>query len=123
MYASHLGPGWHPPEDGHRWMSKRATFEIGAPTSPGASLIVSGACPEIRVKDGPAFLTVTVDGHTFPPSRIDTSNLEFEFKYPLPARLEEKKKLQVSLEVDRTITVPPDHRELGLVLRRFEITQ
>jgi hypothetical protein len=123
MYQTHFREGWYPAEHGHRWMTKRASLEIGAPDRAGAVLKVTGFWPEERVKTGDIELTVSIDGRTYPPSRIDDSNTRFSFAYPLPPGSENKRALQVKLEVDKTVTMPPDTRELGLAFGRFEISR
>jgi hypothetical protein len=121
MYGVHLREGWHQPEQGHRWMMKRATVEIGAPAVSRAVLKVSGYSPEARFRDGPVMLSVTIEGHRFQPERVDASSSQFSFTYPLPPGSEKKQALTVTLEVDRTMQMLPDTRELGLVFGRFEV--
>jgi hypothetical protein len=122
MYASQLGEGWYPPDDKHRWMMKRASLKIGAPSGPGANLRISGFCPEVIFKDGPITLTVTVDGHSYPPSPIENSNSTFALEYPLPPGVEKKRSLDVTVEVNRTTRLWPDIRDLGVIFGRFEIS-
>jgi hypothetical protein len=123
LYSVLLPEGWYAPEDGHRWMSKRATAEIAAPENEGASLTISGTCPDAHFQHGPLMLTVSVDGYTFPASKIDSSNTQFTFSYPLPAGSSAKRKLNVALEVDRTVRLPPDERDLGVSIRLLEVSR
>jgi hypothetical protein len=123
LYSIHLGEGWHSAENGYRWMTKRASLEIAAPDSAGAVLTVQGFCSELSLKSAPVALTVSVDGQSYPPSRIDSSNAHFSFSYPLPPGTENKDALKVALEVDKTITMPPDARELGLAFGRFDVSR
>jgi hypothetical protein len=121
MYGVHLVEGWHNAESGHRWTAKRAVVNIGAPISAGAMLKVSGYSPNARFNDGPVMLTVTIEDRVYPPVKVDASTSQFSFVFPLPAGAETKRALKVTLEVDRTMQVPGDPRELGLVFGRFEI--
>jgi hypothetical protein len=121
MYGVHLVEGWHNAENGHRWSGKRATLHIGAPAGPRAMLRVSGYSPEARFKGGPVTLTVTIDEHVYPPVKVDASMSQFSFTFPLPVGSETKRAVEVSVEVDKTMRVPGDPRELGLVFGRFEI--
>ena len=122
LYSVLLPEGWYPSEDRHRWMMKRATAEIAAPLKEGASIIVSGTCPDVHFERGPVMLSVSVEGHTFPASKIDRANTQFSFAYPLPAGLVGKPMLHVVIEVDRTVTALPDTRELGVSIRRIEVS-
>jgi hypothetical protein len=122
LYSVVLPEGWYPPEDRHRWMSKRATAEIAPPEREGGTLTISGTCPDVHFSRGPLMLTVSVDGHPLPPSRIDPTNARFTFTYPLPSGLTEKRKLHIGLEVDRTIRLAPDERDLGVSISRIEVS-
>ena len=104
-------------------MTKRASFEIAAPDRAGTVLSVQGFCSELSVATGPVALTVSVDGRPYRPSRIDPSNTRFSFTYPLPPGAELKHAVKVTLEVDKTITMPPDARELGLAFGRFDVSR
>jgi hypothetical protein len=121
MYGALLGEGWHQPSQGLRWMKKSAIVKIGAPAAPGAMLRITGFAPEARLKNGPVLLTVSIDDRPFPPVKVESSRAPFSFTFPLPPGSETKQVLIVAVEVDRTMRVPPDVRDMGVVFGRFEI--
>jgi hypothetical protein len=119
MYSIHLREGWHEVEEGHRWMMKRARLEIRAPAGPGWLLKVKGFYPEELLRSRTPALTVSVDGHAYPPFRVEAST--FSFSYPLPPGAENKRILNITLEVDKVFDIPNDPRELGVAFGTFEI--
>jgi hypothetical protein len=119
MYSIHLREGWHAVEEGHRWMMKRASLEIRAPEGPGWLLKVKGFYPEELLGSRTPVLTVSIDGYACPPSRVEAST--FSFSYRLPPGAENKRILNITLEVDKVFDVPNDPRELGVAFGTFEI--
>jgi hypothetical protein len=58
LYSIHLRDGWYEPESGFRWITKRASFEIGTPDRRGAFLKIIGFCPAVQFSRGAVVLTV-----------------------------------------------------------------
>lgn len=119
MYAPHLREGWHRAEDGYRWMGKRAAVEMAAPEEPGETLEISGTCPSEHMARGPLRLSVTADGQALGVSEIGAANLDFTFRYALPAALVGRRRMTLAIELDRTVRVAGDDREFGVTFGRF----
>ena len=117
--AGRLSSDWYSIDQGSRWMPRRASLRMRTSGIAGQKLRVSGYCPSVAVQKGPLHMTVSVNGAAFPSASIDKPDAPFEFEFPLPAGL--PKEVEVTVEVDRTFTAPPDIRELGLTFGVFEI--
>jgi hypothetical protein len=120
MAARLLGPDWYPTEGDHRWMGKRATLQIGGPTSAGQKLYLRGYYPPEQLRTSPLTVTVTANGSTLPPAPL-ASGGNFELTYALPDALVGQSTMQLTVEVSRTFRAGADIRDLGLVLGTFEI--
>jgi hypothetical protein len=66
-------------------------------------------------------MQVSVDGRALPPVSLPRDELRFEVALPLPAEAVGRPAIEVSIEVDRTVTTPGDVRELGLGFGTLEI--
>lgn len=117
----YLGKGWWEPEAGFRWISRQATFRIRGPATGAGELVLTGSCQPQQVAAEPLRLTVTAAGHTYPPSTIEAGNLQWSFRYPLKPVLARQPSMPVILDVERTMRVPQDARELGLILITAEV--
>ena len=115
-----LGPEWYPVEGNHRWMPKRATLRMHAPSRTGQSLYIHGYCPEGRLRDGPLSVTVAVDGSTHD-AVLHPGENDFDLAFPLPGPVAGRTEMRVSVEVSRTYRTPSDQRDLGLVFGVFEV--
>lgn len=116
-----LGPEWYPPENGARWMPRRATLRIGGPKSVSERLTIQGFLPVVQPLQPPVSLRVTVNGIVLPETRIEVGDSRFSVSFPLPNEAVGKKELEVSLEVGRTFRYGSDVRDLGLGFGTFEI--
>ena len=76
-----LGPEWYPSDGDHRWMPRRATVRMGAPTASGQKLYLRGSCPDEQLKDGPLPVTVEVEGVKLPPAVIRPGENAFELAF------------------------------------------
>lgn len=114
-----LGPGWYNLENGYRWMGKSATVRIGGTSSRNPKLELTGFCSAAVVAKGPVRLTVGVDGQQIGTTMLKQPNQEFDLTYPLPANLAGKSSLTISLEVNRTVHIGQDKRDLGLIFGTF----
>jgi hypothetical protein len=116
-----LGPEWYPSDGDHRWMPRRATLRMGAPSSPGRKLHLRGACPDELLSAGPLPVTVTVEGLTLPATAIQHGENAFELVFALPDSVVGKAEMRVTVEVGRVIHPASDPRDLGLVFGTFEV--
>lgn len=107
-----LGPEWPKLEGDHRWMPRRASLRMAAPSSAGRSLYLRGNCTEEQLREGPLTLTVTVNGMPLPAVPIAATS--FEAAVPLPAAVIGQAEMRVLLEVNRTFWPPGENRGLGL---------
>jgi hypothetical protein len=117
--ADHLDDAWYPIDQGFRWMPKRASVRIRISGDRAQTLHLSGYCPGAAVQKGAVHLIVSVNGAAFHAVSIDKGDAPFEIDFPLRPGL--PKEIEVTLEVDRTFTSPPDIRELGLAFGVVEI--
>jgi hypothetical protein len=116
-----LGPEWYPSDGDHRWMPRRATLRMGAPSSRGQKLYLRGACPDELLKAGPLPVTVTVEGLALPATAIRPGGNAFELVFALPDSVVGKAEMRVTVEVGRVIRLASDPRDLGLVFGTFEV--
>jgi hypothetical protein len=116
-----LGPEWYQSDGDHRWMPRRATLRIGAPSTPGQKLYLRGSCPDEQLREGPLPITVKVEGVTLPPTTIRPGDNAFELAFMLPDALIGKPEMHVTVEVGRIIRPASDPRDLGLVFGTFEV--
>jgi hypothetical protein len=116
-----LGPEWYESDGDHRWMPRRATLRIGAPSAPGQKLYLRGHCPDELLREGPLPVTVTVEGVTLPPATIRPGEKAFELAFALPEPAIGKPEMHVTVEVGRIIRPASDPRDLGLVFGTFEV--
>jgi len=117
-YADDLGAGWHALDGDWRWMSKQAEVKLAGPASPSDRLTVSGFCPE-SILAKPLHLTVKADGMPLGELEITRLNSSFETTFALPKELLGRPGILVQLSVDRTVSLPGDNREMGLVFGRI----
>ena len=116
-----LGTEWYPSDGDHRWMPRRASLRMGAPTSPGQKLYLRGACPDELLKAGLLPVIVTVEGVTLPVTAIRPGENAFELVFALPDSVVGKAEMRVTVEVGRVIRPVSDPRDLGLVFGTFEV--
>ena len=116
-----LGPEWYPPENGARWMPRRATLRIGGSGSASERLYVEGFLPVVQLPQPPISLRVTVDNVDLPETSIQLGENRFSVAFPLPNEAVGKREHLIGLEVGRTSHYGTDVRELGLNFGTFEI--
>lgn len=116
-----LGPEWYESDGDHRWMPRRATLRMGAPTAVGQKLYLRGACPEEQLREGPLPVTVTVDGRALAGAAIRPGETAFELSFLLPDSVVGKTEMRVTVEVGRSFRPASDPRELGLAFGTFEV--
>jgi hypothetical protein len=121
LYQSRLGPEWYPIEQSYRWMPKRATLKMAGPQKNGQVLEVSGFCPATLLAHGPIEVSFHADGMPVGSSTINQPEKPFTLSFPLPAALVGRPVIEIAIEVDRTLKIPNDSRNFGLVFGTFTI--
>ena len=116
-----LGPEWYPSDGDHRWMPRRASLRMGAPTTAGQRLYLHGSCPDEQLSAGPLPVTVTVQDVKLAPAAIRPGDNAFELSFTLPDSVVGKPEMRVTVEVGRIFRPASDPRELGLVFGAFEV--
>jgi hypothetical protein len=120
MAASLFGPEWYAPEGNRRWMPKRASLRMAAPTAAGQKLYLRGYYPPEQLRAGPPTVAVTVNGVPLAPATL-VSGGDFELAFPLPDSLAGRSALEIIVEVSRTFRAGADIRDLGLAFGEFEV--
>ena len=120
LAADRLGPEWYGRESGFRWMPRTASLRMPAPRVAGQKLYVTAVCPAAQLEKGPLEMTLTVGGIRLPAVRFTQADVETTFAFALPPGLGSAD-LDVTVEVNRTVRVGADRRDLGLAFGRFEI--
>ncbi len=120
-FAGQLGPTWYNLDSGHRWMPRRASVRLGGPRSPLDKIYISGYCPAAQTSQGPLRVTVEANGIPLGTWLLSKGDAQFELAGKFPPQLIGKESVDISVAVDRTFTLPPDRRELGLAFGTFEI--
>jgi hypothetical protein len=120
-YQNRVGPTWYPPERGSRWMPKTATVQISGPQNTGQVLEVTGYCPAALLAKGPLQVSFSADGVKIATPTLTTPDQSFDLQFPMPSQLVGTKSIEIEIEVSRTIQVPQDPRELGLIFGTFRI--
>jgi hypothetical protein len=121
LTESLLGTGWYPADGNIRWMSRRASLRIGAPTAAGQGLYLRGICPREQWDAGPVRVTVTAGGLPLPPQELRPGNGAFELAFELPPALAGRPEIEITVDAGRTIRVPSDPRDFGLAFGIFEV--
>jgi hypothetical protein len=118
-FAYLLKSGWYATEPGYRWTSKSAAAVLGNP-APGEHLEVRGFCAPEEVRTAPIRLTVL--GNDVP---LSTLTLD---KCTAPIRVLEaltsvprRPQFEVRIEVDHTVRVGADLRDLGVAIESIRI--
>ena len=91
------------------------------PRRPDQRLYVTAICPAAQVRNGPLEMTVTVDGTRLPPVQFTKGDAQATFEFALPPETVGKGEIGIAVEVNRTVRVGTDQRDLGLAFGRFEI--
>jgi hypothetical protein len=120
ILESLLSKSWYPSEGDYRWMPKTASVHLGMPESGKGDLDLEAFCSPVQLKDGPLLVWVTIQGHRYGPHQIrDCSGpLGVRFSFTVTPGTKEA---DVMLEVNRTVRVGADLRDLGLALRNVEV--
>ena len=106
-----LGPEWYAPEEGFRWMPRRATLRIGGPRTRSDKLYLEGFGP-------PNELRLSVDGTPLSLKIVDNP---FFCVLSLPDQLVGRKQLEISIEAAHTFRAGTDGRDLSVAFRSIEI--
>ncbi len=120
-FADQLGPGWSPIENGFRWMQARAVVWLAGPSAAGHRLYLTGYCARAVVEKGPVHLSVSIDGRKLSTFEVSNPDSMFEYEIPLTEVPLGLPKVEIVLEVDRTLDVPGEPMGLGLVFGTITI--
>jgi hypothetical protein len=123
LYMSNLGGGWYPAESGFRWMAKTAVVRIARPGKPGQKLKITGYSPAVALAQGPLEVEFRSGEILIGKSRLKVRDEHFTLEFPLPAELvgTGSGTMELAIQVSRTVQVPGDTRELGLVFGTFTL--
>lgn len=114
-----LVQGWHAADAGARWMGPRAVLWISCTDPASQELVLAGQAPRQLFAHGPARLSITLDGKAAGSATLRETDLEFNLSFRLPAGLAGKDRVELRIECDRSIRIPPDLRELSLSFGRI----
>ena len=112
-FARFLGPEWHEPEDGFRWMPARATATM---EGPGTQLHVTGFCVEGQTNFR---LSATWDKQPLGEQAVPACSKDFTLQFTLPTPRQPKG--TITLTATPIIPAGADMRELGAAIRSLEI--
>ena len=115
-----LGPSWYQSEGDYRWMPKVATVRLGVPEGSEGELRIDANCAPVQVEARPLLLAVSVDDKRLPAVEIRDCSQRLHLSFPIQVE-SERKEIEVGLEVDRTVRVGSDQRDLGLAVRSIEV--
>jgi hypothetical protein len=111
LWAYLLGSEWYIPEEGFRWMPRRATLRIGGPRTRSDRLYLTGFGP-------PNQLRLSVDGVPFFLKSADSS---FHYSLSLPDQSFGRKQMEISIEATHTFRVKNDGRDLSVAFSLIEV--
>lgn len=121
-YFEHqIGTGWYGSDGTARWSGRMATIYLPGPTHPGQVLRIHGWVTRRMLAAGPIHVDVAAGACQLPTKTIARRSSEFTLEYVLPEKLIGASTMQVKVQVDRVLRIPPDVRELGLILGQFSI--
>jgi hypothetical protein len=115
-----LGATWYGPEGDFRWMPKEASVRLGAPSNGEGDLRINAFCAPVQVQAKALTVTIAVDDVKFPPAEIRDCGQPVSLRFPLKLP-QGKKEILVTIEVDHTVRVGADQRDLGLAVRSVEV--
>ena len=122
LFAYLLGPEWYAPEEGFRWMPRRANLRMGGPRTRSERLYLNGFCSPAELQAAATMpVRVWLDGIPLGELLVKTGNNPFQFSLPIPDQLVGSKQVEVAVEAGRTFRTGLDGRELSLAFSSFEI--
>jgi hypothetical protein len=120
LHARHLLDGWHPIENGFRWMGRTAAFRLRAPDAPGRQLVVMGYVSPAAVAGEPLAVRFFAGDHEIGQALFRAEE-RFERRFPLPVSAPGSAQIEIRIEAARTFHPPGDTRELSLVFGAFAV--
>ena len=121
LMAYLLGPEWYAPEEGFRWMPRRATLRVGGPHSRSDRLYLNGFCPPAELQAAPMRARVWLDGTPLGELLLKSDDSPFHVSLAIPDQSVGKKHVEIAVEAGRTFRAGQDGRELSLAFWSFEI--
>ena len=115
-WFSRLGTGWYAEENGFRWMQRRATVELDTPAvSTGVRVVVGVYCPQTLLDPvaGKLQMRVYIDGHAVGVQPLTEGQLDLVFEPIPPEYLQQRRQVEITLEMSHVVVPPADGRELG----------
>jgi hypothetical protein len=121
LFAYLLGPEWYAPEEGFRWMPRRATLRLGGPRTRSQRLYLNGFCSPAELRAAPMPVRVWLDGTLLGELLVRNGGNPFHASLPIPDQLVGKKQVEIAVEAGRTFRAGLDERQLSLAFSSFEI--
>jgi hypothetical protein len=121
QYASRLGVGWYPADNGFRWMAQNASLKMERPKKVGQTLKITGYCPAALVAKGSLEVSFHVGNITIGAATLKKPDEHFELEFKLPPELVGSSTMDVEIAVSRAIKPAGDTRSLGLIFGTFAI--
>jgi hypothetical protein len=103
-------------------MAKRAVVHLGGPERADEKLHMIGQCNVEQFQKGPLEVKVRVNGRLIGQTTLKPGNPIFDRTWPLPSDLAGTKRMEIEVEVERTVIPPGDDRELGLAFGSFSVS-
>ena len=116
-----LGPEWYAPEEGFRWMPRRATLRIGGPHKRSDRLYLNGFCPPAELQAAPLPVRVWLDGVPLGEILLKSGDTPFHASLPVSDQSVGRKQVEIAIEAGRTSRTANDGRNLGLAMWSAEI--
>jgi len=121
LFAYLLGPEWYAPEEGFRWMPRRATLRMAGPRSRSDRLYLNGFCPPAELQAAPMAFRVWLDEMPLGEFLLKTADSPFHVSLALPNQSVGNRQVEIAVEAGRTFRAGQDRRELSLAFWSFEI--
>ncbi|MCU1260496.1 MAG: hypothetical protein JWO80_3381 [Bryobacterales bacterium] len=121
LLAYTLGPSWHQSDGTYRWMGAEATVQMGGPRVVGERLFLHTYVPRPLVAEGPAFVTISIDGQEAGHVAVDKPDAPLDSDFVLPASAVGKDAIEVRIHVNRTFQENDGGRTLSLAFGTLEI--
>lgn len=118
-YAELLGRGWHVAEQASRWCDGLAELRMGAPSSQGQSLWITGYLPASVTAQGAQELTVTANGQKLPPVKLTGANVPLSLQISLPESLVGAREMSLQLQFSRVVSARG--RNHALIVNRIQV--
>ncbi len=120
LMESLLGASWYQSEGDFRWMPKTATVRMGMPAGGAGEVKIHAFCTPAQVQSAPLQVSIGIEGKTYGPAQVRDCSHPVNLSFPFSVRPGTKDTV-IAIEVDRTIRVGVDRRDLGLAVQTIEV--